>query len=178
MVVALFPLGVAQVTGESLGVFANAKYLLVPHVVFLLVMVGAVLALPRRGLAVAACTLLALAYASRLEAVYQPEYDARPVARYVASIERSGTIVLLHGWLPAVERSRPTWLDVQHMIPYDFEVARYRLADRPALDAALAGYSRVVFVRLYSNQEVFGGNAVILNYLAAGGFTLEHTKRF
>ena len=31
---------------------------------------------------------------------------------------------------------------------------------------------------MYGNQEVFGGNGVILDYIALGGFAPEHTQRF
>lgn len=31
---------------------------------------------------------------------------------------------------------------------------------------------------VYSNQEVFGGNALILDYVALGEFTPGHTQRF
>lgn len=178
MVVALFPLVVAQATGELGGVFPHAKYFLVPHVVFLLIMVSAVLALPRRGLAVAACIFLSLAYVSRLEAVYEPDYDARRTERYIATIQAPDTIVLQLGPLPVAPRSGLLGLDLQRLVPYDFDTARYRVADRRNLDAALAGFHRVVYVRMYSNQEVFGGNAAILDYLATRGFALEHTERF
>ena len=176
--VSVIPLVVSQAAGEMLGVFANAKYLLVPHVVFLMVMVVAALSLSRRGLAVAACALIILVYASRLEAVYQPEYDARGAERYVAAINSPGTMVLVLGPYPVADRSGLPWLDVQPLVQYDFPAARYRLTDRRTLDAAMAGSSRVIYVRLYSNQEVFGGNAVILDYLATRRFALQHTERF
>ncbi len=178
MVVALFPLVVGQATGELFGVPPHAKYFLVPHIVFLMITVSAILALPRRGLAVAACIFLALAYVSRLEAVYQPDFDARRVERYIAAIQAPGTIALQLGPLPVAPGSGVLGLDVQALVPYDFNTARYRLADRQSLDAALVGFHRVIYVRMYSNQEVFGGNAAILDYLATRGFALEQTQRF
>ncbi len=178
VLVALFPLVVAQITGERFGLFANAKYLVTPHAMFLLLMVAAVLSLPHRALAVAACALLTLTYASRLEAVYQPEFDARGVERYITTIQHPGTIVLFFGSLPVAGQSGLPGLDVHALVPYDFRTGRYRLVDRRTLDATLAGFPQVIYVRLYSNQEVFGGNAVVLDYLATRGFALEHTKRF
>lgn len=172
----LFPLAMAQVTGEVFGMFANAKYLLVPHVVFLVIIVAAVRALPQRRI-VAASAILLVAYGSRLPAVYTPEYDTRGVERYIATIQAPGAIVLVFGPLP-VAPSTPSWFDVHPLFAYDFATARYLVSQPRALDAVLAGVARVIYLRIHSNQELFGGNAVMLDYLALQGFVLKQTERF
>lgn len=178
IIVALLPLALAQVMGELAGSPPHAKYFIVPHAVFLLVIAGAILALPRRGLVAAACALVVVGYSSRLPAVYQGEYDVRGAERYLATVQAPDAIVLFLSPSPVTVQPGLRWLDVQAVLRYDFGAGRYRLADRPSLDAALAGVRRVIYIRVYSNQEVFGGNHVILDYLAQQAFKLEQTKRF
>lgn len=156
------------------------KYFLVPHVLFILVLSGVMSGFKTKASKVLLLLVFLAIYASRLPAALEPEFDSKKAYRYIASEVRPDDCLLMI-------RNTNYYLNpgdsviLKDALVRDINAGNYIAFTGEGINILREirnKHSIIWFYKTTTNDEMFGGNRLVQDWLADNGFRPETVKKF
>lgn len=180
----VLPLLVSWVAVKFTKSMPNSKYLAAPFCVFAVFLAFFFYSLikERRKTGIFLLILFLAFSWARLPAAVTPEYEAKNAIAYIREDARYGDCILMGGKLVGGEvLSLPLIETGDYIYESDQKTGRYVISPgrkQEIIKEKLSAFDRVWFIRCYGNAEIFGGNALVYDFLRAYGWNEASKRKF
>lgn len=180
----LMPLLISWISAKAMGTLPNARYLAMPHAIFLILVAHFIytLCLRNKKLGVFFLTCLFFLYCIRIPMAVSAIYEGKNALDYLRSNIRGDDCTLMVDRLPGRENLGIPYLSIANDIfERDPATSEYRFIyndNTVKLKDELKKFKRIWFIRCYGNTEIFAGNKITYDFLKSCGRKESAAKEF
>lgn len=183
----LLPVVISWVSIKTFRTTSDARYLIAPHALFLILIsyffYNLIFRPKYKKIAWLLLFLFIFFYVLRIPAAVTPIYEGKKALAYLQQHLRQGDCtVMAIDYLPGRERLPVPALSIgKYIMETDTLTAEYRELpeDKSSeLQVLLKPFMRIWFISCYGNTEIFGSNRIVYDFLKRLGRKEVHTKEF
>lgn len=176
-------LAIYDFLAEVKGFPILSRYFMQQHILFLFIIAGAVYPVGKNNrLNISMLAVISGIFILFFCGAVKPEFEAKKAYGYLQNnVGKSECLLMLRNTNYYLDPERFNTLILRDYLSKDNAAASYKELSSAAKEALLGmknKYAAVWLYRSYGNDEILGGNILILNWLKENGYTPQDTQRF